>query len=279
MACEELKSSKKWKELLQVILAVGNFINAKTSNVANTYGFKVKSLTKIKDTKTNDNKSNLLQYIVTYIDQTKNSLLSFMDELKNVDVATKVLFEAIDLEMAKVKKGKQLIQRELEQAKKANLENDKFIAHAEKFVEKHFGEIDKLEQNYQEMSDDLKEVAELYGEDANKLSKKPEEFFNDLKLFFADFQAAKQKLEDDKKKLQSTPKQSVTTPPSTPPPKTSIEDIQSPVSPEADHTEKLNMLLDPAAIMQRREAMKNKRKTQSKSYFSQSSIESLTLHF
>jgi hypothetical protein len=250
---------------LQIILAIGNFMND-SSKVANTYGFKLKSLTKIKDTKSVDNKTTLMQYIVSYLEAEHPTLLDFLDELKNVDAATRVSYETIDMEMAKIRKGKELVQRELEQAIKANLKDDKFIDLCQKFSSKHFSEISIVEECYQDMVEDLKVVAELYAEDPNKLSKKPDEFFSDLRIFFADFQQAKTKNDEEKKKQQQQQAKS---------PVTTKGSTATPTSPNNDDPqEKLSMLLDPSAILQRREAMKNKRKTQSKSH----SICSITLY-
>lgn len=64
IAAKELKESKKFSEFLSVVLAIGNFLNAK-GNKKDAYGFKLNSLHKLKETRSADGKQNLLTYLVT----------------------------------------------------------------------------------------------------------------------------------------------------------------------------------------------------------------------
>jgi hypothetical protein len=75
-ACEEVQKSKKFRGVLEVVLAVGNYINGGTHRGA-AYGFKLDALTKLQDTKSTDNKTNLLQYLATLIAQKHPDLLGF----------------------------------------------------------------------------------------------------------------------------------------------------------------------------------------------------------
>ena len=47
-------------------------------------------LVKLADTKTHDNKSTLLHYLVTYLERTDKELLNFPQELSNVEIGAKV---------------------------------------------------------------------------------------------------------------------------------------------------------------------------------------------
>lgn len=65
-ANNQLQTNAKFKKLLEVVLAIGNYLNAGTkSGVA--YGFKPVTLTKLKGTKSADNKTTLLQYIIVFM--------------------------------------------------------------------------------------------------------------------------------------------------------------------------------------------------------------------
>ncbi len=62
-AIHDIKKCTKLPRLLEIILAVGNYLNG-TGPRGGAYGFKLEVLTKLADTKTADNKSTLLHYIV-----------------------------------------------------------------------------------------------------------------------------------------------------------------------------------------------------------------------
>lgn len=64
--CEELLSSDKIKNILGVILACGNNMNATNKSRGDADGFDLSILPNLKDVKSKDNTSNLLQYIAFY---------------------------------------------------------------------------------------------------------------------------------------------------------------------------------------------------------------------
>lgn len=90
-ACREIEKSKSFKKIVEVILAVGNFINGGTRR-GEAYGFRLVSITKLIDTKTTDNKTNLLQYIAALVKKKAPELLNFYEELASVSIACKGFF-------------------------------------------------------------------------------------------------------------------------------------------------------------------------------------------
>ena len=86
-SCEEVKSSRKLKKLLQIVLSLGNYMNR--GGRGNASGFRLQSLTRLADTKSNS-KINLLNYIVGQIESSHAELLSIEEELGNVKSASKV---------------------------------------------------------------------------------------------------------------------------------------------------------------------------------------------
>ncbi len=65
-ASEEVQTSKKFKGVMEIVLALGNYINGGTYR-GGAYGFKLDILTKLQDTKSSDNKTTLLHYLATLI--------------------------------------------------------------------------------------------------------------------------------------------------------------------------------------------------------------------
>jgi hypothetical protein len=87
-ACKEVRKSKKFAKIIQVVLMVGNFLNGGTNKGA-ALGFKLAVLPKLGDTKTTDNKQSLLHYLVKVLQKKFQDLdvLNVGDELKNVPLA------------------------------------------------------------------------------------------------------------------------------------------------------------------------------------------------
>lgn len=66
-AASSVQSSRPLKQLMSVILTVGNYLNTGT-NKGSAAGFKLTSLQLLEATKSNDGKSSLLDYIINHID-------------------------------------------------------------------------------------------------------------------------------------------------------------------------------------------------------------------
>jgi len=92
-AVAEAKNSKKFLGILELTLAVGNYINGGT-NRGRAFGFKLDSLHKLADVKTN-NGSNLLGYIVELIETKYPHLddiqVSFLLKVRFKDVLTRYI--------------------------------------------------------------------------------------------------------------------------------------------------------------------------------------------
>jgi hypothetical protein len=61
-ASNAVRSCKHLHQLLQLVLLIGNYLNAGSSN-AGSFGFKLSFLTQLRSTKSVDNQSTLLHYL------------------------------------------------------------------------------------------------------------------------------------------------------------------------------------------------------------------------
>lgn len=84
-ASSSVKKSKKLRQVLEVVLAFGNYMNSAKRGPA--YGFKLQSLDTLLDTKSSDKRMCLLHYIVDTIHYKFPHLLSFDSELMYIDKA------------------------------------------------------------------------------------------------------------------------------------------------------------------------------------------------
>uniref|UniRef100_A0A803YQR0 Dishevelled associated activator of morphosis 2 n=1 Tax=Meleagris gallopavo TaxID=9103 RepID=A0A803YQR0_MELGA len=89
LASKELIRSKRLRQLLEVVLAFGNYMNKGQRGSA--YGFKVSSLNKIADTKSSiDRNITLLHYLIMIFEKNYPDILDIQTELQHLPEAAKV---------------------------------------------------------------------------------------------------------------------------------------------------------------------------------------------
>ena len=88
MACEEVRNSTKFKTVIELVLGIGNVMNAGGRN-ARAIGFEISFLPKLNSTKTVDNKSTLLHFIAAKMEEKFPESAKFYSDLMNVDKAAK----------------------------------------------------------------------------------------------------------------------------------------------------------------------------------------------
>jgi len=112
-ACNQAKTSSKFKGILELILAIGNYINGNT-NRGLAYGFRLDALLKLIELKGNDPKKTLLHYLVEQIDKKYESLKGFDEEINYVQHAAKVSAPTIQGNIGHMKHEVDKLQRAIE---------------------------------------------------------------------------------------------------------------------------------------------------------------------
>jgi diaphanous protein len=90
-AIQELRNSKQFSSILELVLAIGNFFNS-GSQRGQAYGFKLDSLLRLAETKTTDNKKSLLHYFAHLMETKFSQYLNFRDEIPTIPAASKRKF-------------------------------------------------------------------------------------------------------------------------------------------------------------------------------------------
>uniref|UniRef100_G3U3H6 Dishevelled associated activator of morphosis 2 n=1 Tax=Loxodonta africana TaxID=9785 RepID=G3U3H6_LOXAF len=134
LASRELTRSKRLKQMLEVILAIGNFMNKGQRGGA--YGFRVASLNKIADTKSSiDRNISLLHYLIMILEKHFPDILNMPSELQHLPEAAKVNLAELDKEVGNLKRGLRAVEAELEYQKRQVREpNDKFVPVMSDFI-------------------------------------------------------------------------------------------------------------------------------------------------
>lgn len=199
-ACEEVKNSKKFAKVLELILLFGNYLNTGSKN-GEAYGFEIGYLTKLTNTKDFENKSTLLHYIVDTIENKFPDALTFHEDLSHVAKAARVSLENIQKTMRQMNSSLKNLESDLNNNKVPQSDDDKFLEVMGPFAVQCRQQVEVLGKMQTQMENMYKDLGEYYSFDINKYSM--EEFFSDIKTFVDLFvQAHKDnvKVRDDEEK-------------------------------------------------------------------------------
>ncbi|VTJ60799.1 Hypothetical predicted protein [Marmota monax] len=131
---EEVFRSGALKQLLEVVLAFGNYMNK--GQRGNAYGFKISSLNKIADTKSSIDKNiTLLHYLITIVENKYPKVLNLNEELRDIPQAAKVNMTELDKEISTLRSGLKAVETELEyQKSQPSQPGDKFVSVVSQFI-------------------------------------------------------------------------------------------------------------------------------------------------
>ncbi|ESQ40712.1 hypothetical protein EUTSA_v100160940mg, partial [Eutrema salsugineum] len=111
-ACEEVRSSKKLKEIMKSILYLGNTLNQGTDK-GSAVGFKLESLLKLSDTYDPNSKMTLLHYLCKVLASKASDLLDFHKDLESLELLSKIQSKSLAEEMQAITKGLEKLNQEL----------------------------------------------------------------------------------------------------------------------------------------------------------------------
>lgn len=186
-ACEEVRNSKKFNSLLELILFMGNYLNAGSRN-AQSVGFELSYLSKLHNTKSQDGKTTLVHYLADVVEQQHPDLLTFTEELSYVDRAARVSDEMLQKSIRQMEKSLDQLELDVKNQSKLSMEGDKFPDVMNMFLTSAREQQSVLSGMSKKMDNLYKGMAKFYAFDVKKYGM--EEFFADLKSFKEHFMEA-----------------------------------------------------------------------------------------
>ncbi|XP_051929352.1 protein diaphanous homolog 2 isoform X6 [Hippocampus zosterae] len=179
-ACEEVKKSEGFRKLLELVLVVGNYMNAGSRN-AQTFGFNVNFLCKLRDTKSISQNTTLLHFLAEKCDEAYPEILRFPEELEHVESASKVSAEILKSSLTTMERHIVRLENDIENFPKSDDPQDKF-------VEKMSGFCKHAREQYEKLSIMHKNMQKLYENTGSYFAFDPqvlsvEDFFGDLSNF------------------------------------------------------------------------------------------------
>ncbi|XP_028433012.1 protein diaphanous homolog 3 isoform X4 [Perca flavescens] len=200
-ACDEVRKSRSFGRLLELVLLLGNYMNAGSRN-AQSYGFDLSSLCKLKDTKSADQKTTLLHFLVQVCEEEFPDVIKFVEDLEHVDRSSRVSAENLEKSLRQMEMQLLQLERDLETFSSPDDPNDMFLtkmASFSKVAREQYGKLVIMHRNMETLYQNL---LEYFAIDPKKTS--VEELFTDLSNFRAMFTQA---LKENLKQRESEEKQ------------------------------------------------------------------------
>ncbi|XP_061165024.1 protein diaphanous homolog 2-like isoform X2 [Saccostrea echinata] len=179
-ALEEIKTSGKFAKILELILLIGNILNAGSRN-AQSVGFDISFLPKLQNTKASDGKTTLVHYLAKIVEERYPDLISFTEELSYVERACRVSDELLQKNLKSMEKSLKQLEIDIKNLKKTQNEEDKFSSVMNEFISSANSQYEVMKGMYKMVDNLYKEMGKYYTFDVKKYAM--EEFFNDIKVF------------------------------------------------------------------------------------------------
>ncbi|XP_071418349.1 formin-like protein 2 isoform X2 [Pithys albifrons albifrons] len=190
-ASVSIKSSQKLKKILEIILALGNYMNS--SKRGAVYGFKLQSLDLLLETKSTDRKQTLLHYISNVVKEKYQHVSLFYNELHYVEKAAAVSLENVLLDVKELQRGLELTKREYSMHDHNTLLKD--------FIHSNEGKLKKLQDDAKIAQDAFDDAVKYFGE--NPKTTPPSVFFPVFVRFVKAYKQAEEENELRKKQEQA----------------------------------------------------------------------------
>ncbi|KAI9020716.1 hypothetical protein CLU79DRAFT_755176 [Phycomyces nitens] len=197
-----LKNGKRFKELLHLILLLGNYLNGNTYR-GGAFAVRIASINKLVDTKGTNTSTTLLHFLIETVEQNFPEMADFLEELEECGEACKVSGIDMNNEFRDLESGLTQLGLELKnnhEGKPSTDSTDRFADVMGRFHTDASAQFKRIFLLKDTMNQCYESMVRYYGEDPNKMC--PDEFFGIFKKFTsswekcaADNNLAKQKKE------------------------------------------------------------------------------------
>ncbi|XP_021708225.1 disheveled-associated activator of morphogenesis 1 isoform X1 [Aedes aegypti] len=204
-ASREVARSRRLRKLLELVLALGNYMNRGARG--NASGFRLASLNRLADTKSSAAKgTTLLHYLVQIIEKKFKDILFLEEDLPHVKEASKVSLGEMDKDITMLRAGLTEVNREIEFHRSSGVPQpgDRFLPVMSEFHAQASVRFTELEDQFQNMKTRFDRAVRLFGEDGAVVQ--PDEFFGIFDGFLSALMEAKQDNENFRRRHEEEEK-------------------------------------------------------------------------
>ncbi|XP_035845948.1 formin-like protein 20 [Helianthus annuus] len=166
-ACDEVRKSVKFKEVIKRILYLGSTLNQGTSRGA-AVGFKLDSLLKLSETRASNSNMTLMHYLCKLVAAKSPALLDFPEDLVSLEAATKIQLKALAEEMLAFRSGLKKVKNELEACANDGPVSNGFRKTLKEFISHAEAEVTSATNFYTIVGQSANRLALYFGEDPSR---------------------------------------------------------------------------------------------------------------
>lgn len=192
---EMTTKATNFHKLLEIVLAIGNFVNFKQSRDA-SMGIQLSTLSRLHETVATDSKDTLLEYIVDWIENKHSEVGQWVTDLADLKYATKIVWTQVQNDLMDLKRDLTSATKTAEKVERSDSKWDVFyrvMPSALEDMQKQFSEVESL---HERVSAEYKKTAQLYG----STEAAPEEFYGSIVTFAAKYEQTSKDLKLKKAK-------------------------------------------------------------------------------
>eukprot|EP01096_Ripella_sp_DP13-Kostka_P014378 TRINITY_DN647_c0_g1_i1.p1 TRINITY_DN647_c0_g1~~TRINITY_DN647_c0_g1_i1.p1 ORF type:complete len:1074 (+),score=617.15 TRINITY_DN647_c0_g1_i1:530-3751(+) len=184
-ATKEIQSSRLFPRILELILAIGNYMNGNT-NRGGAFGFKMETLTKLADIKSADGKMTVLHYLAHLCETKYQDLEALPQDFPSIADALRESVPQCQTDLNKLKGELNVVKGAIENGSSGPTDPLKNVLQS--FYDDAFTELCMCEEILEGLTKDYKDLIELYGESPSTDS---QTFFGFIHKFVSGFEKAK----------------------------------------------------------------------------------------
>lgn len=182
-AGNSLLAASSFKELLNLILLIGNYMNG-TGIKGGAFGFRISSINKLVDTKSVNN-TTLLHFLEKTVSKHFPEMEKFLDELEKPAEAYRINLQDLRKGLSELRDGLKRIRKELEEHFSDPLEDDRYGKQMWQFVAKATNQVEDLVDDVNNAEATFNEAVSYYGEEDKGMSSS--EFYGIFKTFVTSY--------------------------------------------------------------------------------------------
>ncbi|KAJ4496810.1 formin homology 2 domain-containing protein [Lentinula lateritia] len=208
-ACLQLRNSQKFKRVLNAVLAVGNALNG-SSFRGGARGFQLDALMKLKETKTVRGGAEcptLLHYLAKVLLRTDPSLLTFIEEMPNLEAAARASVQTTVQAVNSLVTGLNQVKNETSELKRLRdiRPNDQFVQIMQPFISQVSPGVEALKTMAVTVEAGLRSLLAYYGENPDSPeAPKSEDFFGLILSFSSSLQKCSLEVHEYQRKLETS---------------------------------------------------------------------------
>ncbi|VDM96562.1 unnamed protein product, partial [Onchocerca ochengi] len=210
-------NSKRFKQLLRMILALGNFLNRGKRN-GNAHGFTLASLRLLTDVRNSlRSDRNLLHYIVEQIENKKSDVLRLKRDLESVYQAARHSRKELEQELCALRKSIKIVTEALQASELVNEHDtwndeydrsvDRFVSVLKNFLNSAKNDFEQVDKQYGEMNIKFRICVEMFAEQSRTTS--PDDFFGVISKFLTALTECHQQIWEERENLERLKKQTM----------------------------------------------------------------------